>query len=192
MSGKIFGIGLSGTGTKSLVLALRKHGYSTVHLPRSIAQIAKHQAAADLSVACRYRELDVLFPESRFILTVREKESWLDSRSRKPPDEKPVPFWMLEARLRAYGRLSFDEAHYRRVYDEFHEGVSSFFSSCPERLLTIEIGAPDAYQQYCEFIGREPEEGVKTFPRIRQARTDATWLRSEYKQKFMSVLNTFT
>src|SRR5207302_1219450 len=35
------------------------------------------EAATDTPIAARYKELDLMFPNSKFILTVRELGSWL-------------------------------------------------------------------------------------------------------------------
>ena len=56
-SAKIFGIGLSKTGTSSLSEALEILGYSTVHFPRSLSEIAYYDAATDSTVAGRRRDI---------------------------------------------------------------------------------------------------------------------------------------
>ena len=51
---KIFGIGLSKTGTSSLSEALEILGYSTVHFPSTLSEIAYYDAATDSTVARRF------------------------------------------------------------------------------------------------------------------------------------------
>jgi hypothetical protein len=79
---KIFGIGLSRTGTMSLHLALGLFGFRSLQYPpleRPHDLLEYHDAAVDTPVACMFHQLDALYPGSRFILTVREVHSWLDS-----------------------------------------------------------------------------------------------------------------
>src|SRR5205085_2716068 len=92
---KIFGIGLSRTGTTSLTQALELLGYRTVHGPADhvtqlefyeffatgsqgvhLSVLKEHDALTDAPVCCLYRALDKAYPGSKFILTIREKQSW--------------------------------------------------------------------------------------------------------------------
>ena len=58
---KIFGIGLSKTGTSSLTEALEILGFSAVHYPTSLHEIEIYGAAADLLVADTFEMLDTTF-----------------------------------------------------------------------------------------------------------------------------------
>lgn len=95
MQGKILGIGLSKTGTKSLIGALAQCGLRTAHYVEHVRtlcgvgtwfsgdfekdSLADCDAAADLPIAPFFAQLDRRYPGSKFILTVREVESWLSS-----------------------------------------------------------------------------------------------------------------
>lgn len=87
---KVFGIGLSRTGTQSITSAMRILGYKTVHYPQILLYKAgklstdfkpleNFDAAFDTPVTRFYKELDRNFPASKFILTVRDIDSWLKS-----------------------------------------------------------------------------------------------------------------
>lgn len=83
---KIFGIGLSRTGTQTLNACLETLGYHSIHNPDHLLQLENgalsfdmvrtntYEALSDLPIARFYRDLDRAFPGSRFILTVRDKE----------------------------------------------------------------------------------------------------------------------
>ena len=77
-TGKVFGIGLSRTGTISLAIALGMLGYDSIHA-EGMHHIRLFQACTDTPVAARYRRLDKLYPNSCFILTVRGVDGWLES-----------------------------------------------------------------------------------------------------------------
>jgi hypothetical protein len=164
---KIFCIGLSGTGTRSLDAAFKMLGYKSKHFPRSLEDFEKYQVLSDIPVSCRYRELDVLFPGARFILTLRDLESWLDNRSRKPVDEHQKSLWVRETRLRTYGIPEFERNFYKQRHKEFHEGVYEYFEHRPQDLLTMNIIDGDGWDVLCPFLGvRIPEQ---PFPVIRNA-----------------------
>ena len=162
--GKIFGIGLSGTGTHSLCAALEELGYPANHYPKSLEDFDRYEALADTPVSCRYRELDQLFPASKFILTYRDLEGWLDSRSRKPPDKKRPSLWTLETRLRLYGRIdmSFDREHFAGIHRSYHDAVRAYFENRPDDFLEIDIIAGDGWEKLCRFLGKPIPE--KPFP----------------------------
>src|SRR5688572_13581789 len=89
---KVFGLGLSKTGTTSLGGALNLLGIETIHYPHDqktyhdlrngnyrLSILEEYQGAVDIPVAPYYAQLDTIYPDSKFILTVRDKDSWLTS-----------------------------------------------------------------------------------------------------------------
>jgi len=100
-SPKVFGIGLSRTGTTSLTLGLEKLGYRPYHaLPKlvsidekykltresdfSLATLNEHwanslDALTDIQVTVVYRVLAERYPDARFILTRRNSKQWGES-----------------------------------------------------------------------------------------------------------------
>lgn len=89
---KVFGIGLGRTGTKSLTAALHHLGIHIAHYPDDATTYQELAAGnyqfsllksldgiTNVTVSLLYPHLDQLFPGSKFILTVREKEDWLMS-----------------------------------------------------------------------------------------------------------------
>lgn len=160
---KVFGIGLSRTGTRSLSQALSRLGYRAIHWPQLLEEIAAHEAATDLTVACRYAELDRLFTGSKFILTVRELSSWVKSCVHhyryccgiKDLDE-PKRTFTQEAEEIVYGPgggaqlgSSEFEAAYRR-----HEGnVRGYFANRPGDLLALDIVGGEGWEKLAPFLG---------------------------------------
>src|SRR5579859_3971104 len=77
---RVWGIGLTRTGTSSLHQALSLLGYQSVHWPTTRQLLYSDlQAATDESVSAVYKFLDFRFPGSRFILTERDEEEWIRS-----------------------------------------------------------------------------------------------------------------
>src|SRR5262249_3273856 len=96
-NGKVFGIGLRKTGTRSIAAATRALGLRTLHKGGRGTSKLVEQAAAEgkplltylgpdyeayfdvKSIEERFAELDEQYPGSKFILSMRDETAWLDS-----------------------------------------------------------------------------------------------------------------
>lgn len=166
---KIFGIGLSNTGTRSLAKALMILNYKVIHYPWSMDDIRKHEASLDITVSCRYKELDLTYPNSKFILTIRPLEEWIQRRKTKPADDRKPPFWKLEARRLLYGSETFDENLYRKSYCKYHEEVFRYFKNRKDDLLVLSLDEKNKWILLCNFLNKKipnvkyPWEGKHKF-----------------------------
>lgn len=160
----VFGIGLNKTGTTSLERALAVLGYAALHhdpdaedairrAHREGAPLLTYAPDADAYLDIRAVErwfdtLDQQYPESRFVLTTRNIESWLRSR------EKHVLRNQARAEAGDYdGRwLSVDRDGWRREWREHHERVRSYFDG-RENLLELDIAAGDGWDALAPFLG---------------------------------------
>lgn len=157
---KVFGLGLSKTGTSSLNDALTLLGLRAVHYPHDLALAHDADALTDIPVAPYYAELDRAFPGSRFILTVREKSSWL--RSIEMHWRLMLQWWEDAApdlrryhervALAAYGTLAFDPEHFSRAYDAHERNVRGYFRGRDD-LLVIDICGGEGWPRLCPFLG---------------------------------------
>lgn len=166
-SGKIFGIGLNKTGTRSLASALRILGFRTLHKGDAATSALVDQAADDGlpllhligdrydayfdvdAIVHRFRELDSQYPNSRFILTTSDVDSWLNSRRRH-----------AEANQRrwAEGRydgslLEVDMTGWRHEWEEHHELVRAYFADRSDDLLIFDVRAGDDWTSLAPFLG---------------------------------------
>jgi len=157
---KIFGIGLSRTGTLSLATALRELGYKVSHypkpplIPKLIKVLENYDCACDTPIAIAYKELDKIFPNSKFILTTRSLESWINScrnfkhfRVKLSSDQKTV-------RLLLYNHNGFHEGKFRRSYIRHHREVKKYFKDRND-LLVMDFTKGDEWKKLCEFLGKE-------------------------------------
>jgi hypothetical protein len=152
---KVFGIGLSRTGTNSLHAALEILSFRAVHYPcfdRLHELIAINDAASDTPVSCVFQELDALYPGSRFILTTRETESWLEST--RVFFNKPIPTepWKREVRLRTYSTLVWDRNAFLAAYQRHVHNVMTHFDNRRDDLLVLDITAGDGWDPLCKFL----------------------------------------
>lgn len=150
---KIFGIGLSNTGTRSLAEALSILGYKTIHYPWSMKDIDEYDASMDIPVACRYKELDKLYPNSKFILTIRPFKEWIEKRRNKPPDLNTPSPWKLETRILMYGDIKFNEERLTQIYINHHNEVQEYFK-CKENLLVLQLEEKNKWELLCNFLDK--------------------------------------
>lgn len=165
---KVFGIGISRTGTTSLNKALRRLGYNTIHAPLSIIQLVngkvvlneravrRYEALTDSTVAFMYKELDAAFPHSKFILTVRDVERWLVSMRRVRKVRPLVRLLPKTHRLfvDAFGEDYLrDEGAMRQAFLRHSREVCAHFTGRDD-LLVMDFAAGDGWEKLCNFLGR--------------------------------------
>lgn len=174
----IFGVGLSRTGTRSLNSALQMLGFNTVHYPtdpitcREIANgqfdltLLKHyDGITDITVAPYYAQLDKMYPNSKFILTVREKNGWLNSCKnhwRNSPFEEETDDPQRKARLElrrffrasTYGCYEFAPERFAWVYDQHVKNVMQYFKDRPDKLLVINVCAGEGFEKLVPYLNR--------------------------------------
>ncbi|MEW6405157.1 MAG: sulfotransferase family protein [Chloroflexota bacterium] len=170
--GKVFGIGLSKTGTTSLASALEMLGYKSIHA-RSADEIETHEASTDVPVAARYRQLDKLYPGSRFILTVRDVDSWVESCRKHFNNYSP--YRINNVKLAAeygfcrgvlYGIDHFDPDVFRAAYQRHTEGAREYFRDRPNDCLELNIIAGEGFDKLCPFLSKPTLQA--TFPKANE------------------------
>ena len=163
---KVWVIGLSRTGTTSITKLLNNYALLRIdHFP-SLKSLNGYwypnDGASDIPVSFMYKELDRKHPNSKFILTKREKESWLTStenfittkdrlKSERGVELNPDTLMMRE---KIYGSQSFDRETWSNGYDTYHADVREYFANRPSNLLEIDFvtgnGVP---KDVFEFLG---------------------------------------
>lgn len=163
---KIFGIGLSKTGTTSLAQALRILGYTTNdfpslrYLPHQLRGIKEKELAAytaftDLPVVPFFEQLYNRYHNSKFIYTIRDIDSWLASCRAYPRFNKPIyqlPLKVIKLRQMVYGCISFNEEKFRKAYYQHHKRVQSYFANKTDCLLVYNICGGETWPPLCGFL----------------------------------------
>ena len=191
---KVFGIGLSRTGTKSLTVALNTLGWHIAHYPtdeqtlqdlrstnanfRILRQI---NGITDLTVVPFYSQLDQLFPNSQFILTVRHREQWLRSLRQhwdyaeqqyqladNPADWIPVLEATRLLKMSVFGRHDFHSGHMLATYEKHCTDVLEYFQQQPHKLLVLDICAGEGWEKLCPFLGCDMLEHPFPYVEFRQ------------------------
>lgn len=188
---KVFCIGRNKTGTTSLAMALSDLGFVLGHQATAerltdryyfsrdfrpiIAYCHFGQAFQDVPFSWpdTYRHLDAAFPQSKFILTVRQSsDEWYRSISRfhakKFGQNGQLPT-ALDLKRAGYRRPGFmyntvrvhgtpDDDPYNRGmmkehYERHNADVKAHFRGRPKQLLVLDVAAEGAYQRLIDFLG---------------------------------------
>ncbi|HVM33928.1 MAG TPA: sulfotransferase [Actinomycetota bacterium] len=170
MEPKIFGVGAHRTGSTSLMAALRVFGYRTSHWKDRaeiradlesqrfrLSLMERVDAVSDLPIPTWYRQLAKAFPEAKFILTVRDTESWLRSVERHMANR------MFEQEEKEfYGRSNFDREHFSDRFERHNGEVLQYFAGSSD-LLVMDIVGGDGWEVLCPFLGVSVP-GQRKFP----------------------------
>jgi fructose-1,6-bisphosphatase/inositol monophosphatase family enzyme len=186
---KIFGIGLSKTGTSSLAQALEMLGYRTrdypglsQYVPGDLAtfkpgMLDGHDALTDTPVPSFYRELDDRYPGAKFVLTVRDMDGWLKSCKKQFTEKHAANLTPAHHQLFVdlYGTPVFEEERFRQGYERFTSGVLEYFRDRPSDLLVLNVSNGEGWEKLCPFLGRTRPE--VPFPKANVTRI--RWTRIE-------------
>lgn len=193
---KIFGIGLSKTGTTSLHYALEILGFKAIHFPDNLVKNSSlktilrwrmnnlwfrisgskekplyhdilintnnklilnkkysdnYDALTDTPVTFFYKELDELYPGSKFIYTVRDIDNWLNSCKRHFTKLKYTGI-MPQLQQELYNTYLFDEEKFKKTYNNHHNDVLNYFKGREKDILIIDITKNKGWNELCGFL----------------------------------------
>jgi len=169
---KVFGIGFHKTGTTSLAMALNLLGYhnnrglrlfrkkwgkeqtlkflQTKHYKVLMEFIQKFDSCQDNPWYLLYKELDISFPNSKFILTMRDEKKWLEScenffKEKRKPIHKII-----------YGVNYFPDNKdiYLKKYQQHNQAVLSYFKDRPNDLLQVNWEEGSGWKEICTFLNQ--------------------------------------
>lgn len=159
---KIFGIGLSRTGTTTLDSILCQYSYKCIHfIPELLKKepqwdvIERYDVLSDSPIPMLYKECDRRYPNSKFILTTRNIDSWLSSMKWMFTEGKSVFNWgRLEPRYhkKFYGTKTYNKKILEVHWRNYHNDVSNYFLNRPNDLLVINIEEGFNLNQLCDFL----------------------------------------
>ncbi|HKK80277.1 MAG TPA: sulfotransferase [Phaeodactylibacter sp.] len=190
-SKKVFCIGRNKTGTTSMAALLDKLGF--IVAPQRPAELmlddwkrrefdqllsfVKYRGDAfqdiPFSLPETYKVLDKAFPDSKFILTVRDSpDKWYRSlvnfhsklfgRNGKKPtvaDLKRAEYvhkgYMLKCNRYIYDPPEQDPYHeptLKAHYRKYNDNVKAYFSDQPDKLLVVNVKKQDSAKRICQFL----------------------------------------
>lgn len=190
---KVFGIGRNKTGTTSLTAAMTSLGYipgkqRTAELlyedwrAGNYDKLIRYCKSAHFfqdtpfSLPETYKVLDNHFPNSKFILTIRDShDQWyksllryhqkkMNTGDRIPDKEDFMKYdyiskgWVYKKHMETFNVSEADLYNYEILtnhYLKHNEDVIAYFKHRPQDLLILNIGDKTAFNQLCSFLGLE-------------------------------------
>ena len=162
----IFNLGLPRTGTTSLHVAMLLLGVPAAHRPMGLSKIFFENkieklldlpflAYSDLPIPNYYQEIHTFFPEAKFIMTVRNVESWLTSienfYSTRPPAANGISGRDL-LRIATFGMTKFHAGRFERIYRMHSESVRDYFINSKANYLELNEVAFNDWAPICNFF----------------------------------------
>lgn len=179
---RVFCIGWHKTGTTTMGIALLELGYTVLGCRLDMAkplmsgdketpiQLAGNfDALQDIPWAGLFKELDEAYPGSKFILTIRDEDSWMNSATKHFKDK----FCLLHQYHYGVDVLIGNESIYRRKFRQHYEEVYRYFLNRPEDLLTIDFAIGEGWEKLCSFLD-EPIPS-KPFPYGNKGKHNYNW-----------------
>ncbi len=162
---KIFIVGLPRTGTTSICAALLEQGYRVAHTAFSQAAFYHAEVIADAPVFSDYPNLDLEFPNSKFIYLDRNPKEWvasakkLLSRIRERHALKPTAFSpvLIRSYISVFGEdcITKDISSEQLVacFNQHKQGVMNYFSSKSNRLVMVSLDQAVCEKELSIFCG---------------------------------------
>lgn len=176
-TGKILGVGMHKTGTKSFANALRTLGYRVTGpfgvnerqdpdttLRCALKIIEEYDAAQDNPWPFLYREIDGTYPGSKFVLTLRDPDDWIRSVvNHFGGTSTPMREWIY-----GVGDPRGNEGQYLEVYERHNRTVAEHFAGRPDDFMILRGGANDGWSSLCDFLGKP--EPTTPYPHLNSER----------------------
>lgn len=170
---KVFCVGFQKTGTTSLQYALSLLGYRVAGYfspaglasrdemrDRALSLATRFDAFGDNPWAILYRDLDIAFPESKFILTARDPDRWYASACKH--------FGGHESRMREWIYGAGSPVGNRDLYVPrmvtHNEEVRSYFADRPADFMEFDVAQGDGWEKLCAFMDKPVPK--RYFPRL--------------------------
>ncbi|CAH0991016.1 hypothetical protein SIN8267_01117 [Sinobacterium norvegicum] len=190
---KLFVIGLPRTGTTSISVALLDYDFSVAHTAFTKRAFELADVVSDAPCFSDYRQLDGLFPGSRFVYLRRDITLWLPSIRRllkkmadniqpKTGSFNPV---LKRSFYQTFGSLddadAFSDAHLSQCYSDHQAQVLAYFDGRDD-LLQLDISDANSLPTLLDFIGIEHQTG-KSLPHVNRGNVVDHWKETKHPNK---------
>ena len=190
---KLFIIGLPRTGTTSISVALLEHGFMVAHTAFTKYAFELADVVSDAPCFSDYKELDELFPGSKFVYLDRDLDKWITSAQ--------MLLKKMESRLHPVTgvfspvlKRSFDEVfaltttnephtaeHLAVCYLKHQKEVFEYFKDRDD-FMSINISHDDSLPTLLAFLGKTIKENTE-FPHLNIGRHVAGWKEFKHPNK---------
>jgi hypothetical protein len=193
---KIFIIGLPRTGTTSASVALLECGFKVAHTAFTQHAFELADVISDSPCFSDYKQLDLLFPGSKFVYLQRELSQWIPSIQRlltkmephllpKIGHFNPVLKRSFEQTFELSSDSFLTEEHLTDCYERHQQQVSLYFYGRSD-LLSINLSDLGSLQVLLTFLGLDYQENQQ-FPHLNQGSQVSNWKAYKHVNKINSL-----
>jgi hypothetical protein len=197
---KIFIIGLPRTGTTSVSVALLECGFKVAHTAFTQRAFELADVISDCPCFSDYQQLDVLFPDSKFVYLQRDLLKWLPSMQRllikMAPHLHPETGYFNPVLKRSFeqtfalsNKNLLTDDHLSACYKKHQQQVESYFQD-RQNLLLIDISEQGSLLTLMSFLEVDSEgddNDNKVFPHLNQGAQVSNWKAYKHNNKINSL-----
>ena len=102
-----------------------------------------------------YKDLDTTYPDSKFILTIRDEQSWLKSfysYFKNSGNDSWTPFLLGNYDVNDIKSIDDDE-YFLSKFREHNQNIIDYFKDQPNKLLIFNVFNDDCWDKLCSFLG---------------------------------------
>jgi hypothetical protein len=190
---KLFIIGLPRTGTTSISVALLEHDLMVAHTAFTKHAFQLADVVSDAPCFSDYKELDKLFPDSKFVYLDRGLDSWIPSiqmlLKKMAVRLDPVTGVFSPVLKRSFNEVfaltTTEDPHTREhlesCYLKHKKEVFAYFSARND-FISINLSNENSLVSLLDFVGLEVKEN-KEFPHLNIGRHVAGWKEFKHPNK---------
>lgn len=141
--------------------------YSSIHNPDidQRKRLDEYDFANDIPIARRFKELDKQYENSKFIYTIRDIESWIESVDWHWKNFDFTNYkWAIQDRYEMFGVYDFNKDKLIESYKKHDEDVLDYFKDRPEELLILNIINGEGWDKLLPFIRKQIRD--QNFPYV--------------------------
>ena len=148
--------------------------------------VAQYELFEDWPWPLIYKELDQMFPGSKFILTVRSsEEKWLESL--KKHSMKTHPTNHRRKLVYGYNYPHKNEDKYIDFYRHHNESVRSYFKNRSDDFIELCWENGDGFEELCSFLNCKVPD--VSFPHANKGTKNVVSKKRLWTNKFLSIIN---
>lgn len=193
---KLFIIGLPRTGTTSISVALLDYGFKVAHTAYTKRAFELADVISDAPCFADYKELDALFPNSKFVYLDRALSAWLPSMQRllnkMLPELAPKTGYLNPVLKRCMDKTFFpfncenplSQTHLENCYNTHKQDVFNYFSQRDD-FLAIDISQSGSLKQLLDFLGIDSSTAGE-FPHLNVGKQVDSWKECKHPNKINS------
>ena len=117
-------------------------------LDTPIKLAAGYDALQDIPWANLFKELDKAYPGSKFILTVREEQAWLNSALKHFSGKH----YRMHEWMYGNGVIDGNEELYLKHFRQHYKDVDDYFKERKDDLLKMDLANGDGWDKLCAFL----------------------------------------